>query len=173
MPSGHDYGRHLYASGRAIPKVLNFVENQPYVNDTARQWARRALETQTHYMTHPYSRYDYLMKDFLSQLKEACKAQTAADEGIRWSGTSATVAERACLDALSAAQAEANDDSFMNFFTWWSEKEGVPLTTLGIPEPFINFFTPQNSIRVRYDAITADAQCSLWWSDVQANQCSQ
>ena len=29
MPQGYGYGRELFASGRAIPKIINFIENQP------------------------------------------------------------------------------------------------------------------------------------------------
>lgn len=173
MPSGYGYGRELYASGRAIPRVINFVENQPYVHPDAREWARLALQFQTEHFTDGTTPYDYSSRTFLSLLTAACRVQNREDQGVVLPGNNPTTdAERACLDALSAATAETQNDSFFSFFNWWSEKEGVSLSSIGVPAPLVSFLSPQNSIRVKYDAVSADAKCSTWWSEVQVQQCS-
>jgi hypothetical protein len=76
------------------------------------------------------------------------------------------------VDLLERLQAEAGDPGFRSYFFDWLNREGLALDDLGIPETLINTLSPSNSLQVKFNMVTADAQCSKWWTDVTANQCS-
>ena len=39
------------------------------------------------------------------------------------------------------------------------------------PQTVINWFTPENSLRVKFDAIETQMKCNIWYAEVQNNAC--
>lgn len=102
--------------------------------------------------------------------------QHTADEQNPWVVVEMSHMERNCLEVLALLQAEAGNPGFRSYFFDWLEREGLHLDDLqidgvGIPETLIDWLSPSNSLRIRYDMISADSKCAKWWIDAQANQC--
>jgi len=172
FPKGYDYGRDSLPSGGGILHLLFFIERQPHVSPDARALAKGALSTQTRsFATRVVSSKD-TMATMQRMIAMACEKQHQYDKGSMLMGN-ISKAELKCLQALDRISAESNGT--MNISEWfiqWTKKEGLDLSDLGIPSTFINWLSPGNSVRSRYEKITSDAICSTWWKDVEQQKCN-
>jgi hypothetical protein len=170
-PNGYAYGRDQYPGGSGIPRLIYWIDFVGAVDPTAREFARRALSHHTIDLTQPFVTMDTANERLLLSVQTACHLQQAADRA-NFSLVGPTQMELNCLEVLERLQAEAGDPGFRGYFYQWLDREGIHLDDLGIPETVIDWFAPNNSLRIRYNTITADATCSKWWIDAQANQCT-
>lgn len=172
FPVGYNYGQGQYAGGSGLPKLLYWIHHQDGVGPAARQAARNGLAYHTSALANGFISLDRANESLLLAVHEACQLQTQYIDGINVFNTGLTASEIKCVDLLERLQAEAGDPGFRSYFFDWLNREGLALDDLGIPETLINTLSPSNSLQVKFNMVTADAQCSKWWTDVTANQCS-
>ena len=167
-PSGYGYGRDFYPSGSGIPRLLYWIEHVPAVDPGARDVARSGLALHTFDLTQQFVTRDRANERLLLAVQDACRRQNLADDHTF---TAVSAMEANCLEVLTRLQAEAGDPGFRGYFFDWLQREGIHLDDLGIPETLLDWMAPSNSLRLRQEHASADAVCSQWWTDAQANQC--
>lgn len=171
FPNGYGYGRGTYPSGSGIPRLLYWIEHVGGVDATAREWARSGLSLHTIDLSQAFISTDRANERLLLSVQSACRMQYGADQQNPLL-VDISHMQRNCLEVLERLQAEAGDPGFRGYFFDWLEREGLHLDDLGIPETLLDWLAPSNSLRIRYNTVSADATCSKWWIDAQANQCT-
>lgn len=61
----------------------------------------------------------------------------------------------------------AND----NLLSDWLNVIGVNLADLNVPQTLINWFAPENSLRVKNDLLFQGMRCNAWYREVLRNGC--
>lgn len=178
LPNGYAYGRDAYPGGSGIPRLLYWIDLVEGVHPAVRDFVRRGLSLHTIDIAQAYVTGDRANERLLLTVQAACNMQHAADQQNPlytqnpFGNPESSPMERNCLEVLERLQAEAGDPGFRGYFFEWLGREGIHLDDLGIPESVVDWLSPSNSLRIRHNVITADAQCAQWWIDAQANQCT-
>ena len=103
-------------------------------------------------------------------LAMTCEFQVGASNQYRI-GTTPTKPEEFCFQIMKAFDAEANDNqSFLYWFIDYQNRTGMPLSNY-VPYGIIDMIDTRNSIGVKWEAVTKDAACSTWWTQVEQNMC--
>lgn len=172
FPHGYSYGFGQYAGGSGIPKLIWWIDHEDGVDQSARQIARNGLAYHTDAIANIFISLTQANQSLILAVQAACHQQHIIDSENPMIVAPVSWAEQRCLDVLERVQAESGDAGFRGYFYEWLNREGIHLDDLGIPETVIDLLSPSNSLNTKYNMVSADAKCSKWWNDVQANQCS-
>jgi hypothetical protein len=169
---GHNYGSSSYAVGSGLATAISNTTN-PLMASQARIQIQSSLSAHTANLgnlTLPLNTTNQTLIDGVALACEFQRQWDAANPPFSPHSGGASPGLRACLGTVTRLHGEANM-SFTSFFQGWLANTGVVLADLGIPQTMINWFAPENSLTVKYEKITAQAQCNVWFSEVRNNGC--
>lgn len=146
-------------------------------NKIAREYLRQALITLTTQFANPGVSYKDAVQVFRGRLARTCAHQTTASDAYRIAGQ-ITRPEKYCFSMMRALDAEADDSkNFWGYFNDVESATGLDVTDLfpsylsTLANVMISSASRENSLGVRYRIAQSQAQCSIWWNNVQAQQC--
>lgn len=155
---------HSFVNGNA------YWEGMPIQMDSGAIWfLQAALQDQVDNFASGASLVDTNSR-LRIHLGLTCDMQLTASSEYRV-GAALTKPEQYCIQMLKAFDAEANDNQ--NFMFWFIEHQralGIPLENY-VPYGIIDLIDTRNSIGEKWRAVTEDASCSKWWTQVQNNMC--
>ncbi len=155
---------HSFVNGKA------YWEGMPIQMDSGAIWfLQAALQDQVNAFASGASLVDTNAR-LRMHLGLTCDMQLNASYQYRVGGT-LTKPEQYCLEMMKAFDAEANDNQ--NFVNWFIEHQraiGMPLENY-VPYGIVELIDTRNSIGEKWRAVTEDASCSKWWTQVQKNMC--
>ena len=169
---GFDYGADDYMVGSGLSTAITSVNAGSMVAG-ARQKMMDSLSVHTSDLTNLATPLNISNQRLLDGISEACDMQLGHDAGNQPFSPHVTGVSgglRSCLGTLSRLYGEANQ-SYTSVFMGFLERNGIDLTDLGIPQTFINWFAPENSLNKKFELVTAQAQCNVWFAEVRNNGC--
>lgn len=64
-----------------------------------------------------------------------------------------------------------NGMTFGAFYLDWLNTIGVSLADLDVPQTLINWFAPENSLRVKAELMYPKLKCNAWYKEILRNGC--
>lgn len=171
FPSGAYYGEDHYSSGSGLQRSYVFL-NTVGVKAGAFNAMRNALAAHTSAIANRTTTFNSANAILLAGVQAACQSQRNADAFARdFGGAEYTYAERVCMDAYDRLTREAQG-AFTSWFLDWLDVNGIDPSDW-LPQTLINYWSPGNSLKRKFNIVTSDAQCSEWWDDVAERECEQ
>lgn len=170
--AGATFGQGQYHPGSGLAAAITNISNAVLAPLT-RTLISNALAVHTASLATGTVPYQTANTNLLNDIKFACSAQRAYDELhpplTPWTG-GISPALRACLGMMSRISGESGL-SFGSFFIDWLNTIGVSLADLNVPQTLINWFAPENSLRVKNDLLFQGLRCNAWYREVLRNGC--
>ena len=148
---GASYGQESYQMTSGLRRMLDSLANYPYT-PSARANIIDALAQHTADLASLTIPTEQANTDLLQRILGSCNYQRTVSGGAE-----------GCFSNFNSLLAEHDGtaDSYRSF-----------LLSIGVvPQPAIDWFTPSNSLRTKFDLINAQVQCNAWYAEVAANGC--
>lgn len=170
--AGYNYGTDQYMIGSGLFTAISNVANNRMVAN-ARQKMLVSLSDHTVDLSNLATPLQASNQRLLDGVAQACDIQLSHDSGNQSfsphpGGVSPGL--QSCLGTLSRLYGEANQ-SPTSYFRGFLDRYGIDLSDLGIPQTFINWFSPENSLNRKFELVSAQAQCNVWFAEVRSNGC--
>lgn len=170
--AGAAFGQGQYHPGSGLAAAITNTTN-PALAPGTRYLISNALAVHTSSLATGTVPYQTANTNLLNDIKVACSYQKAYDELhpplTPWAG-GASPALRACLGMMSRISGETGL-SFGSGFLDWLNVLGVSLADMDIPQTLINWFAPENSLRVKNDLLFKGMRCNAWYREMLRNGC--
>ncbi len=171
--SGANYGDGSYSTGSALAAAIYNAVNNSSIQSSARNMLSNALAEHTSALANGQIPFSVANSNLIAGIQAACEYQAAYDrENPPMSPHAGGIspALRACLGTLARANGEAgNAVTFGGYISAWLQQQGIVLNEFG--QTIINWFEPENSLRVKFELIEKQAKCNVWYREMSANGC--
>lgn len=170
--AGPTFGQGQYHPGSGLAAAINNLSNSVLAPGT-RTAISNALAVHTSSLATGTVPTGLANSNLLADIKFACSYQKAYDELhpplTPWTG-GISPALRTCLGMMSRISGE-NGLTFGAFYLDWLNTIGVSLADLNVPQTLINWFAPENSLRVKSELILPKLKCNAWYKEILRNGC--
>lgn len=169
---GADYGADKFVIGSGLAAAIANISNGN-LSSQARAQIFTALTQHTANLSDIRKSFNDVNTILIDSMVVACEYQRQYDElhppfSPHAGGVSPGL--RSCLGTVARLNAEANL-SFTAFFQGWLNSVGIVLADLGVPQTVVNWFSPENSLTVKFEVADAQNQCNLWFGEVRKYGC--
>lgn len=150
--NGPRWGEGHYGVLTGLGRLINSLDNFPYT-PTARQMLVNALTAHTAAVSDLFgTSLDDANRHLLNGVMAVCTQQQAEAGGL------------ACYSNLNRLVSEHNGEA---------DQVRSTLQWLGVvPEPVVDIFAPENSLRVKFDLGNEQARCNAWYQEMAQNGCN-
>lgn len=166
MPAGPRYGQDKFRSGSALARAIAFIDNTTRGYDTTtQQKIAQALSDHTTDLRFVGIPLSTLNARLVEKVGIACDIQRVRLDLYPMPFTfRPTFGEYACAELVDQLAEETGEPQFLPWFITWLAKEGIdPTDSRFIPQTLVNFLSPANSLKQKFDQVEKDNICANWW----------
>lgn len=164
-PTAYDFGRGQYPGGTAIPRLIAAADDEA-IALSARAKIQIALRNHTAAIATLTTSMEEANAELISRVRFACEVQAAR-------GLPGAYGTERCADAYARLQQEAGFPGYIDRLLAWMELNEIPLLgDLATYQALIEWGSPGDSLKLKYDMVTEAKQCSMWWDDIEAHDCA-
>lgn len=169
IPTGAEFGADQFQTGSALDRALVFTRS-PNTAPSVAAIMRQALADHTAAFAQITIEAPTANGALMQSASAACEQQSQILDGFPQISPRPWQVEKDCMNVVGKLVAESGTPFLPWFVGWLEARNGIALSDF-IPQTFLNWANPANSLRTKFNLVTEGAKCSAWWKEVKERGC--